>query len=118
MKLTKVKIKELNYCLGDKIEVAGFFSYRRIMGLMGKKILRNSEGLLLLFTQSIHTFFMLIPIDVVFISNDGKIIKIFRNLKPWRMTRVYLEAKSVLELPAGKIPATCVENMMLEFEDV
>lgn len=72
---------------------------RRFLGLMGKS--RVDYGLYLLPCKSIHTFFMRIPIDVVYLDKSLTVIVIERDMKPWKTGRYYSNAHGVLELPAG-----------------
>jgi uncharacterized membrane protein (UPF0127 family) len=91
--------------LSDRAERATSFM-DRFVGLMGRRSLSFGEGLHLEPCNSIHTFFMRIPIDVAFLDGDGVIVKQFPALPPWRATSVYLQARSVLELPAGTLQAS------------
>jgi uncharacterized protein len=68
-------------------------------GLLGRRGLESGEGLLLRPSGSVHTFFMRFPIDVVFLSRDGEVLKIARGLSPWRAAGAR-RAKAVLELAA------------------
>lgn len=90
----------------------------RLIGLMFKKQLLGAEGLLINPCNSIHTFFMRYSLDIVFLSSDNKVIKIIRDLKPWRMTWIYFRAKKTLELPAGKLPSDVKEGDILEVKNV
>jgi uncharacterized membrane protein (UPF0127 family) len=45
--------------------------------------------------------FMRFPIDVVFLDRDHRIVKISRELKPWRAASCR-RARAVVELPAGE----------------
>ena len=73
----------------------------RMKGLLGKRALPTGEGLLIRPAPSIHTFFMRFPIDVVFLSRRGEVLKVSPDVKPWR-TRTCRRAYSVLELAAGE----------------
>ena len=73
----------------------------RMRGLLGRRGLARGEGLLIRPTNSVHTFFMRFPIDVVFLDRDETIVKIADNVAPWRM-RAARGARSVLELAAGE----------------
>ena len=55
-------------------------------------------------------FFMQFPIDVIFLSRDNEIIKIYKNLKPWRISSIIRSAVCVIELPAGTIDNTSTEE--------
>jgi uncharacterized protein len=76
-----------------------FFS--RMRGLLGKRRLPDDECLLIRPAGSIHTFFMRFPIDAVFLSRDGEVLKVAANVGAWR-ARSRRRAHSVLELPAGE----------------
>ena len=104
--------------LADRAEKAtGFF--HRFKGLMGRRSLAVGEGLHILPCNSIHTFFMRIPIDVVFLDRQGVIVKQLPTLPPWRATSVYFQSRSVLELPAGVLEASGTrEGDRLTFEPV
>lgn len=104
--------------LADRAERATSFR-DRFVGLMGRRALALGEGMLLSPCNSIHTFFMRIPIDVAFLDSEGRIVKQFVALPPWRATSVYFQAKSVLELPAGTLDASGTqEGDRLVFEPV
>ena len=79
---------------------------KRMKGLLGKKEMLGGEALWIKPCVSIHTFFMKFPIEVVFLNKRNQVIAAIRNLRPNRITRFYLRAASVLELPAGILEAT------------
>ncbi len=104
--------------LGDQVREARSFS-QRFVGLMGRRDLPFGEGLHIVPCNSIHTFFMRIPIDVVFLDGDLRIIKALPALPPWRATPIYFKARSVLELPSGTLAGsgTC-DGDELSFEEI
>jgi uncharacterized membrane protein (UPF0127 family) len=73
----------------------------RMKGLLGRKNLPAGEGMLIRPAPSIHTFFMRFPIDVVFLSRQGEVLKIAEHVAPWR-TRSCRRSYAVLELAAGE----------------
>ena len=75
--------------------------FPRMKGLLGRRSLPSGEGMLIRPAPSIHTFFMRFPIDVVFLSRDGEVVKVAPNVAPWR-TRSCRKAHAVLELAAGE----------------
>ncbi|MCM0605317.1 MAG: DUF192 domain-containing protein [Xanthomonadaceae bacterium] len=87
---------------------------QRLLGLMGKKDLPQGEGLWFPKCNSIHMWFMKIPIDAVFIKkegNDYRVIKCFSRLKPWRVfPAMSLNATDVIELPVGVIDSAEVRE--------
>jgi len=79
--------------------------YSRIMGLMFKKEMKKFDGLILKPCYSIHTFFMRFKIDVVFLDRKDQVIKVIKNMKPWRVSWIYFRSNKVLELNGGTIQA-------------
>jgi uncharacterized membrane protein (UPF0127 family) len=73
----------------------------RMRGLLGKRGLDSGEGLLIRPAPSIHTFFMRFPIDVVFLSRQGEVLKVAERVPPWR-ARSCRRSYAVLELAAGE----------------
>lgn len=88
--------------LGERIDLADRWG-ARLKGLLGRDGLGEGEGLHIVPCNSIHMFFMRFPIDVAFLDAAGKVVRAVHSIRPWRATRVYLEAHSALELPAGTL---------------
>ncbi|MGA2775793.1 MAG: DUF192 domain-containing protein [Candidatus Omnitrophota bacterium] len=82
----------------------------RLKGLLFRKEFRNGEALIIKPCNSIHTFFMRFPIDVIFIDSNNKIVKIRKGIKPFRATPVYFKSKFVIELPSGTAAAANTEE--------
>ena len=53
-------------------------------------------------------------IDVVFLNKDLKIVKIIRNMPPWRMSKIYWNAWQVLEFSGGSLSVEIVEGDYIE----
>lgn len=88
----------------------------RMRGLLWKKPLSDNCSLWISPCNSVHTFFMRYPIDVVFLSRDGVIRKISREIKPWSMASCW-GANSVLELyPGAAAVAGLVVGGRLQFK--
>ena len=67
----------------------------------GERRCSRGHGLLIRPTWSVHTAFMRFAIDVVFLDAELTVLKLARNLRPWRAAS-RLRAHSVLELAAGE----------------
>ncbi len=80
----------------------GFWS--RGKGLLGRKSLPPSEGILLRPASSVHMFFMRFAIDVVFLDRELCVLDVRENLRPWRLA-LRRGAHSTLELAAGQVEA-------------
>lgn len=79
-----------------------FDSKSRNRGLLGRTGLAPGHALVLAPCNSVHTFFMKFPIDVLFVGQDGTVRRITSALRPWR---VALSPRSfaVIETAAGVI---------------
>jgi uncharacterized membrane protein (UPF0127 family) len=102
--------------IAQDISIADNFM-SRLMGYMFQSV-PHKAGILFQPAISIHTFFMNFPLDVIFMDESYKIIKIYRNLKPWRHTWFYFSSRKTLELPAGQFPLEVEEGDILEVKYV
>lgn len=75
--------------------------FKRAKGLLGRTSLASDSGLLLKPCKAVHTFGMKFAIDIVFIDRGNRAIKVIKALKPNRMTAIYCNAATVLELSSG-----------------
>ena len=80
----------------------------RMRGLLGRRELPSGEGLLLRPASSIHMAFMRFAIDAVFLDDEGRVLKVERDLRPWRMAAAR-RAKAVVELAAGEASRRGIE---------
>jgi len=85
--------------LGEAVDVADSSAKRRT-GLLKHERLAPGEGLWIVPCESVHTFFMKFPIDLVYLDKRHKVRKVRSAVPPWRLSAC-LFAHSVLELPAG-----------------
>lgn len=76
-------------------------TFRRLRGLLGRRELRPGEGIVLRPGWSIHTAFLLFAIDVAFVDQDQVVLKVVKNLKPFRVS-VCRGARDVVELASGE----------------
>jgi hypothetical protein len=87
--------------IADRLLTA-FDSRSRRKGLLAQALLPPSTALIIAPTNAIHTFFMKFPIDIVFVSKGGRVLKIRSSVPAWRMT-ASLRAFAVLEMAAGSL---------------
>ena len=76
-------------------------AHRRMRGLLGRKYLRQGEGMVLRPGWSIHTAFMRFPIDAIFLDADQVVIRVEHEVGPWR-TVSCRGAREVVEMAAGE----------------
>jgi uncharacterized membrane protein (UPF0127 family) len=84
------------------VEAKSMFS--RMRGMLGRRF-DNFDSMLFKRNNSVHTWFMGIPIDVAFLDDEGVVMSLSQNLRPWRMTGCF-SAKMTIELPAGVFERT------------
>ena len=101
--------------LGKSISKAVTF-FQRTRGLLGRKKIKEGEGLYIPECRSIHTFFMRFTIDVVFIDGDNRITRVVPGLVPFRIAFGPRNTAGVLELPAGTLKDNrCVAGDEISF---
>lgn len=88
--------------LAEDLEVPRTFVGRGL-GLMFRARLDPGRGMLIRPNSGIHMFFMRFPIDAVFIDRRGRVRRVYRGLRPWRVVPWVPGARSVVELPAGTL---------------
>ncbi|MFH1127854.1 MAG: DUF192 domain-containing protein [Candidatus Omnitrophota bacterium] len=101
--------KTKNTILAQDVQVADTL-FSRMRGLLGKKELKSGQAIVLKPCNSIHTFFMRFPIDVVFVNKDNKVVKTIPGLKPFCLSGIYFSSSFAIELPAGTIQANLTEQ--------
>ena len=82
--------------------LTAFDSETRRRGLLGRDALADGSAMIIAPTSAIHTFAMRFSIDVMFVSKDGRVLKVRRDVKPRRIAAAW-RAFAVVELPAGAI---------------
>jgi uncharacterized membrane protein (UPF0127 family) len=90
--------------LATHLEVANTGA-KRNKGLLGRKGLGMGEGLWIVPCESVHTFGMQFPIDLIYLDRNRRIKKVRSNVGPWSISAC-LSANSILELPAGTADRT------------
>ena len=90
--------------LADCVEVADNGAARR-KGLLGRDGLPGGEGIWIVPCESVHTFWMKFPIDLVYLDRAKKVKKVKSGVPPWRLSAC-LSAHSVLEFASGTVKRT------------
>ena len=101
--------------IADNLEMKDSY-LGRLIGLLGKKELKKGQGIILKPCAQIHTCFMRFGIDVVFISEDLKVLKIIKNMGSWHFSPIVLKSLYTLEVAAGEIKDLC-EGDFIKFID-
>lgn len=116
MQVLQVTNQTRNTIVGDRVTVADT-SLSRMIGLLGRSGLEEGEGLWIRPSSGVHTIGMRFPIDVIGLDTDRRVIKLWKHLRPYRITSVSTALRSVVELPLGRI-AECQVQLgdLLRFE--
>ena len=93
-------------------------SRERLLGLLGRDSLASGEGLLIDPCGSVHTLFMRFSLDLVYLSREFIVLKLVRNVRPWRFSG-RLGARYTLELQAGEIARLKLsKGQALKWQDI
>ena len=93
--------------LAEAAVTAETFSLR-LMGMSWRKKWPSRDGFDIdayIFPEcsAVHTFFMFICVDVIFLDSSDKIVKVIHSMPPWRIAAGGKDAVCTVELPAGTL---------------
>ncbi|MDV2581348.1 DUF192 domain-containing protein [Alkalibacillus haloalkaliphilus] len=91
--------------IASELKAADTF-LKRLKGLMFQKSLNSGCGLHIIPCQSVHTFFMRFPIDVIYVNESLEVVGLDQRLSPYRFGKFRKHAKSVIEVESGVIEKT------------
>jgi uncharacterized membrane protein (UPF0127 family) len=87
-----------NKTIATDVEMATTRAERR-RGLLGRDALDPSAALVISPCSSIHTVTMRFAIDVIFVDAEWRVLKVARNVRPWRIA-LCAGARVAIELAA------------------
>lgn len=103
-----VNLTKLN-CLSREPYYATMWG-ERLRGMIGRQFEENSfDAMVFNRCNMVHTFFMSIPLDVVFVDKENSICALHHAVAPWTPLLRCRQAKAVIELPAGTVEQTGTE---------
>ena len=108
MRTVTILNESLGTEIGRHIECADW-TLTRLVGLLGRTGLDAGGGLLIQPSSGIHTMGMKFTIDAVGLDSDLRVVKLWPELRPNRVSTVHLTVRSVLELAEGQIRALSIE---------
>ena len=94
-----------NTLLADRAELANT-PWKRMKGLLGRRAFEPGQALIIRPCNSIHTFFMRFPIDVLFLDRQNRVLGLYQGISPFRFSRIFWHAQTAIELPAGTLSQT------------
>jgi uncharacterized membrane protein (UPF0127 family) len=109
---TSEKLMAINVTRGVHLTEGGRIAdsfLTRLVGLLRDRQLEPGDGLWIMPCNSIHSINMKFIFDAIFLDQNLKVIHLMPEMKPWRISPVVWEARSVLELPSGMISKSGTE---------
>jgi len=94
--------------VAEHLEIADT-ALKRTRGLLGRTSFPPGSGLWIEPCSSIHMFFMLFAIDVIYLDEDRRVVKLVHRLRPFLISAAR-GARSVVEIPAGTLEHVDVRN--------
>lgn len=86
--------------------------WTKFRGLMGVRHLPPGDGLLIRDCDNVHTHFMRMSIDVLYVDAHHRIVGIDPALKSWRIGRKRPGAAFVIELPSGAAAQSAIDDQL------
>lgn len=83
--------------------------WTRLRGLIGVRDLAEGQGIVIEPCRGVHCMFMSIPIDVIYVDKQNRVIALDRAMKPWAVGKIYGASRYVVEAPVGTIDRTQTE---------
>ncbi|HAA49358.1 MAG TPA: DUF192 domain-containing protein [Planctomycetaceae bacterium] len=102
--------------LVDVLHVASTI-WSRFCGLQLRRPLPPGHGMLLVPCRSIHTMFVRFAIDVLFLSEEGVVNEVRRDVRPWRVVVPRHPVHAVLEMAAGSVDVETGTAVSVESPD-
>ena len=92
-------------CVLSEKEIWATRLWTRMRGLIGHDFSRF-DGMFFPHCSAIHTFFMGMKIDVLFIDKNGKVLGAYPAVRCWKPSLIQPGAWGTIELPVGTIERT------------
>ncbi len=80
----------------------------RLRGMIGRRFV-GFDAMVFSRCRSIHTMFMMMPIDVIFVDRENTVCSMYRELAPWLPVVYCRRALTTVELPAGALDRSGTE---------
>ncbi len=91
-----------------------FFALRwqdRLRGMIARRFSGSLDAMVFPRCNAVHSFFMGMPIDVLFVDKNRTVLKKVSCLRPWHPGVFCPGAADVIELPAGSCTAEAGDRL-------
>ena len=107
--MEKATLRKGDAVLIPDMDVTASF-LERFRGLMFTQSIPDGYGLLIRPCNQIHMMNMKFPLDVIYLSEDGTVLHIDENIRPWKIGKTVKQAVGVVEVNAGTCARLGVET--------
>ncbi len=91
--------------------------FERTVGFLPRSSIAADEGLWIERCRAVHTLGMRVPLDVVFLDHDRRVVRIEAGVPPGRLNVAEATARTVVEFGAGFAAANALAvGAVLELE--
>lgn len=97
--MKKIIIKKNSQIVTDNAQRADNF-FTRFKGLMFVKEIEDNYALHITPCNQIHMLNMRFALDVIYLDENGRVVKIDENVQPGKICKTERKAKSVIEMKA------------------
>lgn len=98
--MKKIIIKKNSQIITDNAQRADNF-FTRFKGLMFVKEIEDNYALHITPCNQIHMLNMRFALDVIYLDQNGRVVKIDENIQPGKICKTVRNAKSVIEMKAS-----------------
>ncbi|MGF0035390.1 DUF192 domain-containing protein [Victivallis vadensis] len=78
--------------------------FDRLRGMIGRRFAAGEfDAMVFPRCGAVHSWWMTVPIDLVFLDRESKVVRLKSDFRPWRLPAGCRGAVTVIELPAGAI---------------
>lgn len=77
--------------------------FQRAVGLLTRTSMRPDEGVWITPCKAIHTIGMRVPIDVIFVDRNSRVVSVVCDVRPNRFLLSCRDASGVIELGRGAL---------------
>ncbi len=107
--MEKAMLRKEDAVLIPDVDVTASF-LERFRGLMFTQSIPDGYGLLIRPCNQIHMMNMKFPLDVIYLSEDGTVLHIDENIRPWQIGKTVKHAVGVVEINAGTCARLGIET--------
>lgn len=98
--MKKIIIKKNSQIITDNAQRADNF-FTRFRGLMFVKEIEDNYALHITPCNQIHMLNMRFALDVIYLDQNGRVVRVDENVQPGRICKTVKQSKSVIEMKAS-----------------